>query len=122
MPHIHDIEGVFCPMGCGQTLHLMAGNMICCLAPDCPDKGAAQKILSDPESEHIVVFGPDSFTVRHPLRERLGDLITCDMHTACTLLPGPPEGRTGQYRARLTESGLDLEPLDAKPGQPAQMT
>lgn len=118
MPLI-DIAGAYCPMGCGRTLHLStASGMISCLAPQCPDQGAAQKVLSDPECEHVVVFGMDSFTVRHPLRERLGDLFACDMHAACTRLPGPPEGRTGRFRAVFRDGGLDLEPLDEdEPGQ-----
>lgn len=122
MPLI-DIAGAYCPMGCGQTLHLStASGMISCPAPQCPDSGAAQKIISDPESEHVVLFGSDSFTVRHPLKERLGDLFACEMHATCLRLDGPPGGRTGRYRARLTDAGLDLEPLDPEEGQLAQMT
>lgn len=110
---IHDLVGAYCPMGCGQTLHLMAGR-ISCLALGCPDQGAAQKILSDPEHLDIVVFGEDSFTVLHPLRERLGDLFACEIHGACTRLDGPPEGQTGRYRAWFGDDG-DLV-LEAAPG------
>jgi len=104
-------------MGCGQTLHLMASNMVACLDRDCPDKGAAQKILSDPESEHVVTFGTDSWTIRHPLRERLGDLVACQVHEACRQMAGPPLGMPGTYRARVTATGMDWEPLplDALP-------
>lgn len=107
-------------MGCGETLHLMPGGMIMCLSPRCPDQGGAQKILSDPESEHVVLFGADSFTVRHPLRERLGDLLACEVHGMCSRLPGPP-AKPGRYRARVTPGGLELEPAgEAEPGQGAQ--
>lgn len=107
------MHGVFCPMGCGETLHLMASGMICCLAPECPDKGAAQKVLSNPEHLDVVLIGADSWTVLHPLRERLGDLFTCPVLTACQQqLGGPPDGVTGYYRARLDDDGkLHLEHL-----------
>lgn len=99
-------------MGCGQTLHLSANtSMIMCLDPACPDQGAAQKILSDPQSEDVVIFGADSFTVRHPLKERLGDLVACPVHSACSMLPGAPG--SGAYRASVTSEGvLRLEKLD----------
>jgi hypothetical protein len=109
MPPIRDIAGACCPMGCGETLHLMAGGMISCLGPDCPDQGAAQKILSDRETEHVVVFGADSYTVRHPLRDRLGDLFSCPVHLLVHALPGPPDDQTGRYRARITDGKLMLE-------------
>lgn len=110
-------------MGCaGETLHLMTGGMIMCLAPGCPDKEAAHKILSDAEPEHVILFGAGSFTVRHPLRERLGDLFSCEVHDMCDRLPGPP-GDTGRYRARVTPAGLDLEwAEDQESGQRAQAT
>ncbi len=49
MTGIRDISGAYCPMGCGETLHLMTGGMMQCLNRGCPNSGAAQKILSDPE-------------------------------------------------------------------------
>jgi hypothetical protein len=112
MPHVRDISGAVCPMGCGETLHLMSGGLIMCLARGCPDQGAAQKILSDRETEHVVVFGEDLFTVRHPLRERIGDgLLSCEVHDMCWRMDGPPGGAAGRYRARVTPEGLDLEPM-----------
>src|SRR5690349_15912825 len=109
---ILDIRGVFCPMGCGETLHLMQAGVIRCLAGGCPQPAAAQKILANRETEHLVTFGADSWTVTHPLRDRLGDLPSCPVHEACNRLGGPPGGITGRYRARLTPDGaLDLELL-----------
>lgn len=114
---IIDMVGVYCPMGCGQTLHLMPSGMMQCLNRGCPNPGAAQKILSDPEHEDIVVFGPDSFTVLHPVRERLGDLFTCQVHQACSALDGPPEGKTGRFRARFDGQGrLELEEVPEPTG------
>jgi hypothetical protein len=111
MPQIQDIAGAYCPMGCGETLHLMTGGLICCLGPDCPDQGAARQILADRESEHVVVFGADSYTILHPLRDRLGDLFSCTVHLLVQALPGPPGGDTGRYRARITDGELILEAL-----------
>jgi Family of unknown function (DUF6085) len=112
MPHVRDISGAYCPMGCGETLHLMSGGLIQCLARNCPDQGAAQKILSDRETDHVVLFEEDLFTVRHPLRERLdGDLFSCEVHGMCWRMDGPPGGIAGRYRARVTPGGLALEAL-----------
>lgn len=89
----------------------MQTGVIRCLAKDCPTPEAAQKILASPETDDIVVFGADSFTVLHPLRERLGDLFSCEIHDACSRLDGPPENRTGRFRARFDDDGkLELDP------------
>lgn len=113
MPLI-DLAGVYCPMGCGATLHASTSSgLIACLNPGCPDRAAARKILSNPEHLDVVLVGPDSWTVLHPLRERLGDLFTCPVLAACQAqLEGiPPEG-DGYYRAHLDEAGkLQLEHL-----------
>jgi hypothetical protein len=111
MRPIIDISGAYCPMGCGQHLHLMPSGMIQCLGKECPRPDAVQKILSNPVTDDVVLFGSDSFTVLHPLKERLGDLWTCQVHTACTQLDGPPG--LGQFRARFDENnGLVLERLE----------
>jgi len=115
MTGITDIAGVYCPMGCGRTLHLMPSGMIQCLEKDCPNPGAAQTILSNPETTDIVVFGTDSYTVLHPLKERLGDLFSCEVHAACGRLPGPPGGEPGRYRATYTGDELSLAPIDEDP-------
>lgn len=113
MVGIRDIAGVNCPMGCGQTLHLMQSGTILCLNQACTQPDAAQKILGDRETEHIAVFGVDSWTVVHPLRDRLGDLLFCPVHEAVGRLDGPPGGMTGRYRAKIDSAGvLELEMLD----------
>jgi len=112
---IRDISGAYCPMGCGQALHLMAGGLIECLAPLCPDRGAAQKILSSQEHLDVVVISGDGFAVQHPLRERLGgELFRCPVHEALVRLAGQgdlPDGcdGPGRYRARIAEGRLALE-------------
>jgi hypothetical protein len=99
-----NIDG-YCPMGCGQTLRAeqdRAVNRIICWGSKCPDPMAAQKVLQNSETEHIVrfSFGSDGFTIRHPLRERLDDaLLYCKLTDFCSGLPGPPDGVPGSYRA-----------------------
>lgn len=90
----------FCPMGCGSTLFLADGGHITCSAAGCPSPGAAGDLLADQETDHIVVFGDEGYTVRHPLRERLDDaLMTCGLHQHIAGL-GNPAIVPGRYRAR----------------------
>src|ERR1700689_2618814 len=94
----------FCPLGCGETLFLAADGRVMCSGPDCPRPDAVTDLLADTESEHIVVFRPAEFTVRHPLRERLDDaLMDCDLHSDIAAMPGPPVA-PGRYRAGWADS------------------
>ncbi|MGW0578323.1 DUF6085 family protein [Streptomyces sp. NPDC002920] len=90
-----------CPMGCGETLQRRAADgIIVCSAAGCPRPNAVDVILREPETEHIVQFDEDGFTIRHPLRERLDDaLMRCELHRFCAGLPGPPVGDNGRCRA-----------------------
>ncbi|WP_329214846.1 DUF6085 family protein [Streptomyces sp. NBC_01485] len=90
-----------CPMGCGETLQRRdLDSAIVCAADACPRPDAVDTILREQETEHIVQFDEDGFTIRHPLRERLDDaLMHCELHRHCTRLPGPPRDGAGQYRA-----------------------
>jgi hypothetical protein len=107
------IADAYCPMGCGETLCLLNSGYVHCMAGECPQPDAARKILSNPEHLDVVLIGADSWTVLHPVRERLGDLFTCPVITACQQqLGGPPDGVTGYFRAQLDEAGkLCLEHL-----------
>ncbi|WP_416976692.1 DUF6085 family protein [Streptomyces sp. T028] len=90
----------YCPMGCGETLQRTQAATIACGSPHCPRPDAVAALLADQETEHVVQFDPDGFTIRHPLRERLDDdLMRCELHQFCTSLPGPPRDGCGQYRA-----------------------
>lgn len=106
----------FCPMGCGQVLYaeeMSTENKIICMGEDCPRPLAAQEILSDGETGHIVTFRGEGFTIRHPLRERLGnDLVDCLFHRFCSGLPGAPNGRDATYRARPDGSGWIFEVIE----------
>lgn len=89
----------YCPMGCGRTLFVGSGGFITCSYVHCPRPDAVPDLLVD-EHEHLVDVGPTSFSVQHPLRERLdGLLFDCDLHQWMTDLSGPP-GRPGLYRVR----------------------
>lgn len=89
-----------CPMGCGRTLVAYADGNIWCSRSECSRPDAVAQILDDGESEHIVTFGDVTFTVRHPLRERLdNDLMECELHEYIAGLDGPPVDELGTYRA-----------------------
>lgn len=95
----------YCPMGCGQTLFLGTGGHVTCSYIPCPDPTAVDTVLDEKETEHIVVIEETTFSVQHPLRERVGgELLDCGLHRWLTDLPGPP-ARPGRYRARGGRSG-----------------
>lgn len=72
------VEG-YCP-ACGKQALNLVGGKLECFARGCPAPDTAAKVLNDPETEHIVRFDEHGhFTVRHPLRERAGDLLECSM-------------------------------------------
>lgn len=124
------IDG-YCPMGCGQTLFVSVVDVaavialgqfgreadidsrrtppgvVTCSYVDCPRPTAVDELLSDTETEHVVVFTDHGFTVRHPLRERLDDrLLLCHLH-AWIADAGHPPAKPGTYRVRsatLSES------------------
>ena len=111
-----------CPMGCGQTLRAVptrgdSGGRILCSGVSCPEPWAAEKILGDPETEHIVEVEPESWCVQHPLRERLnGGLFVCRLHGVLSACGGPPVA-VGVYRAiadagPATVPGWRLEPIE----------
>ncbi|MFF3848027.1 DUF6085 family protein [Streptomyces sp. NPDC002328] len=90
-----------CPMGCGQTLQRRTPDgTVVCASDSCPRSDAVTTLLSDQETEHVVQFDEDGFTIRHPLRERLDDdLMQCQLHRFCVSRSGPPAGGPGRYRA-----------------------
>jgi hypothetical protein len=78
------VMALYCPMGCGDTVHTDYDQDISCRAPDCPDPYAIEKLLSDPETEHISRINHEGefVSTQHPLRERIdGSLLDCDMIT-----------------------------------------
>lgn len=114
MTAIRDIRRAHCPACGGESLHLMQSGLILCLAEGCPSPDAAQQILSERETEHIVQFDEHGWNMIHPLRDRLGDLLGCPVHEAVNRLPGPPAGIIGKYRVRPDgKGGLEVELLEA---------
>jgi hypothetical protein len=91
-----------CP-ACGQAQLFMdyATADLRCGGNGCPRRTAAAEILSDPETEHVVVFSDQGgFTIRHPLRERLDDeLMSCPLHEWLRFHRPREADRPGMYRA-----------------------
>ncbi len=94
----------WCPMGCGETLVTLADHSIACEADNCPRPFAVAEILADNETEHIAMMYEETYSVKHPLRERLDDkLLDCDVHRAIRDEFAPPREGTGLYRVRVSE-------------------
>lgn len=92
------IDG-YCPMGCGPTLFAGPSGRVLCGRLECPRPDAVATLLEERETEHVVVFSGEAFTVRHPLYERLDDvLMDCQLHHHIAALDGPPV-EPGRYRA-----------------------
>lgn len=78
--------------------------------------------------EHVVIFGSSGFTIRHPQRERIGDLIEhCELPAFCAGWDGPLVP-PGAYRATRLRNGWNFAehpdgqpevPLDGQPAEPA---
>jgi hypothetical protein len=89
-------------MGCGETLVVSTVGYIICADLTCPRSDAVADILDDSEGQHIVQLDETEFTVRHPLRERLGDELTsCDLSAWIAAQPEPPAW-PGRYRVVWT--------------------
>jgi hypothetical protein len=89
----------YCP-ACGwESLTRANGGRVTCGRLECQRPTAADEILADSETEHVVHLFAGTFTIRHPLRERLDDqLMRCDLHDHIASLAGPPAA-PGRYRA-----------------------
>jgi len=88
-------------MGCGETLFLSVDGYVMCSLVSCPLPEAVSTLLEDRETDHIVWLAGDSYTIRHPLQERLGDaLLSCDLDGYLFGLDGPPTS-PGCYRVEL---------------------
>lgn len=88
-----------CPMGCGETLFLGSGGYITCSWVKCPNPTAVSDLLLEhADPWHVVNVGAGSWTIAHPLRERLaGELFECPLHAYMESLAGPPI-KPGRYR------------------------
>jgi len=93
----------YCPAGCGRTLMFDPTNgWVSCSASDCARPTAVTELLADSESEHVVQLSQVTFTVRHPLRERLDDgLWECELHDWIKDQPKAPHP-PGRYRVVRT--------------------
>ena len=88
-------------MGCGETLFLSVDGHVMCALASCPRLDAVSVLLEDRETDHIVWLAGDSYTIRHPLQERLDDqLLSCGLDSYLMSLDGPPTS-PGRYRVAL---------------------
>ena len=103
MPELPKVAG-YCPMGCGETLFLGDGGHVTCSLLACPNPTVVDAVLTDPETEHVVRIGDNTFTIMHPLRERVkGELYDCPLHTFMAAQSDSPL-RPGRYRASASGS------------------
>jgi hypothetical protein len=88
----------YCPACGSQSLWLWNSAKVTCQRIGCPRPTAVDELLADCETAHVVQVDADTFTVRHPLIERLDDaLMRCQLHHYIAGLPGPPV-KPGRYR------------------------
>src|SRR5689334_22977084 len=93
----------FCPMGCGETLFVAEGGYITCSFVACTNPTAVADILEDRETQHVVELHDASWSVKHPLRERLDDaIVECELGEYLAALDGPPRA-PGRYHAVLVD-------------------
>ncbi len=108
------IQG-YCPMGCGETLFRAPGGHVTCGYIPCPRPTAADEILGDRETEHVVTLNEYDFNLQHPLRERLDHaLLDCTLHAELASSDGPPAA-LGRYR--VTTDGTGRRHWTALPGE-----
>ena len=89
-----------CPMGCGQTL-VLDGERVVCRAYACDNPTAAHEVLTEVVTFHMVRFYEnDTYSVIHPLRERIevAGIGDCHLNFYLRDRSGPPVG-PGLYRA-----------------------
>lgn len=102
----------FCPMGCGETLFVGEDGCVTCADIDCPASGAVTTLLEDFETEHIVLFDEDGFSIQHPPRERLnGELFDCALHSRLRAQDEMPVEEEGLYRVIDDGESLNFERL-----------
>jgi len=111
----------YCPMGCGQTLYVdieQEPTQVLCVEGDCPRNDAMSLIMGNPETEHVVDFQADGYTVQHPLRERiLGHLFDCPLFEQLSSIPnmrwqGKFRVTTGDPERGFGSAGIHFEKVD----------
>ncbi len=106
---IHNVQGKCPACGC-HTLFIASGGYITCSRYTCPNPTALADILDDVRTDHVVVIGEKSFTVRHPLIERVGNALEeCPLHDSLSKRVGPPPlpGVYAVTHITPDESGLE---------------
>jgi hypothetical protein len=87
------------------------GGAILCHHYGCPEPTAAHDILGDHETEHVVEFTTEGWTLRHPLIERIDDrLMSCAVgEMVAALKNGPEPGRYRLIDPQLGRLGMEQE-------------
>lgn len=89
----------YCPMGCGEKLVLGEDDAIVCVGNGCPDPYRLRDILADDRVDHLLFHHGDTFTLKHPLRERPEEMMTCALFDRIKQVDEPPH-RPGIYAVR----------------------
>lgn len=98
----------FCPQCGKESLFLGHGGRVTCSRLTCPRPSAADEILGQSETHHILTTDQVRFTVWHPLRERLDDaLMNCALYEHITVHGQRLE--PGRYR--VTEREHSVHPV-----------
>lgn len=109
----------FCP-NCGQRTLVAKWGMVgeaelACTNLGCDDLAAASKIIGECETEHIVMCFEETYTIKHPLRERINDeLYDCTIAAAFRDEWGPPREGPGLYR--VTPMPVDPDSMSYRSG------
>lgn len=107
LPHVTG----HCP-ACGRSsLFLSPAGEVICTHLGCNRPDTVTRLIADPNPlEHIVVLDHITFSVRHPIAERIDDaLMSCSLHPWLQALPGPP-APPGRYRATEDHAATPDQP------------
>lgn len=111
-----------CPACGNETLFVGDEGCLICSLEGCPMPDAADRLLSEAETEHLVTCEDEKhFTMEHPLIERLDDGLTgCLLHRALTKMPPLIPGRYRFIRrnAKPEEFGWSVETIEYFGGDP----
>jgi Family of unknown function (DUF6085) len=93
-----------CP-ACTDPVGVNRLGKLVCRNAGCSRPTAAEEILSETELGHIIDIGDISWSMKHPLVERIRDeLLKCDFIQYMKNTGGPPQP-PGRYRVTETAGG-----------------
>lgn len=94
------LAGVRCP-GCGAEELEVRQSKLVCGRLRCPRPDAAQRILTEAATAHVVQINEADYSLEHPLIERLDGILfdACPLEEWMHTLSGPPVS-PGRYNVR----------------------